>query len=157
MPHLELSRGEFMLSSDPSRLDIGAMHEFLSQSYWGRQRPRSVLERAVRHSLCQGLYRGGAQIGFGRAVTDYATFGYLADVYVLEAYRGRGLGKWLVASILEHPDLGGLRRWMLATKTAHKLYHHFEFTALKEPGNFMELVRPYPASTETRATTPQAR
>jgi GNAT superfamily N-acetyltransferase len=152
MPTTEHQKGEFNLSTDPARLDIKAIHGFLCTTYWGRNRPRIVLERALQHSLCMGLYRESEQIGFARAVTDYATFGYLADVYVLEQYRGRGLGKWLVGSILAHPQLAGLRRWVLATATAHKLYEGFQFTPLKEPGHFMELVRPYPPLTEIKRT-----
>ncbi len=143
MPY-ELTRGEFSLSTDPKRLDLEAMHEFLSQSYWARHRPRDVFQKAVDNSLCFGLYRGARQVGFARVISDFATFAYLADVYVLELYRGRGLAKWMVCSILAHPDLRAVRRWLLTTKDAHKLYRECGFCDLKEPEHHMQLLQPYP-------------
>jgi GNAT superfamily N-acetyltransferase len=134
----EWTRGEYAISTDPSRLDLGAVHGFLKESYWAKGVPLEVVERSVEHSLCFGLYRGDEQVGFARIVTDRATFAYLADVFVLEEHRGRGLGKWLMRVVLSHPDLRGLRRWMLATADAHALYRGHGFRELGSPEIFME-------------------
>ena len=141
--YYELSNDEFIISTDPSRLDLVDIHEFLSKSYWARHRPREAFEKAVKNSLCFGVYFGRRQIGFARVVTDYATFGYLADVYILELYRGRGLAKWLVTSILSHPELKQIRRWLLTTRDAHKLYRACGFSELQEPEHHLQLLRPY--------------
>ncbi|MEM6437701.1 MAG: GNAT family N-acetyltransferase [Cyanobacteria bacterium P01_D01_bin.115] len=118
------------------------IHQFLStQSYWAQGIPRAVVVRSLENALCFGLFRAQKQIGFGRVITDRATFAYLADVFVLTADRGKGLGKWLVERILSHPDLPGLRRWMLATGDAHGLYKQFGFT-LSQPGLLMQKVNP---------------
>ncbi|MEC5399870.1 GNAT family N-acetyltransferase [Uliginosibacterium sp. H1] len=133
---------DYEISTDPARLDVTVIHAFLSQTYWSPGVPRAVVERAISGSLCFGLYHQGEQVGFARVVTDRATFAYLADVFVLDAHRGKGLSKWLVQVIVEHPDLQGLRRFLLATRDAHGLYRQFGFT---EPGNpkvFMEILRP---------------
>lgn len=135
-------RGAYALSTDPARLDLGAMHSFLSTSYWSPGLPMAVLQRAVAHSLCCGLYHGHAQVGFARVVTDRATFAYLADVYVLPGHRGQGLSKWMVGFVLAHPDLQGLRRLMLATRDAQGLYAAFGFQPLANPDRLMEIVRP---------------
>jgi GNAT superfamily N-acetyltransferase len=134
----ERRRGEYAISTDPSRLDLGAVHAFLRDSYWAKGVPREVVERSVANSLCFGLYRGGEQVGFARVTSDRATFAYLADVFVLEEHRGRGLGKWLVETVLSHPELQGLRRWMLATADAHDLYRGYGFRGFGCPGIFME-------------------
>lgn len=136
----EQTRGPFTISTDPGRLDVDAVHDFLSRSYWARDIPRDVVARSIAHSLCFGLYEGPLQVGFARVITDQATYAYLADVYVLEPYRGRGLAKWMLQCILAHPDLQGLRRWSLVTRDAHELYRPFGFT---EPagGRHMEIVR----------------
>jgi GNAT superfamily N-acetyltransferase len=126
------------VDTDQSRLDLRTIHEFLTNSYWARGVPLEVVERSVRGSLCFGLYEGDRQIGFARVITDYATFAYLADVFVLESHRGRGLGKVLIAAILGHPSLQGLRRWLLATRDAHSLYAQYGFVPLAAPGRFME-------------------
>ncbi|HET7732122.1 MAG TPA: GNAT family N-acetyltransferase [Usitatibacter sp.] len=130
------------VDTDPSRLDMEVIHGFLSQSYWARGIPRALVERAVRNSLCFGLYEGERQVGFARVVTDQATFAYLADVFVLESHRGRGLSKILVAAVVADPRLQGLRRWMLATRDAHGLYARFGFVPLAVPARFMELHAP---------------
>jgi len=136
-------RGGFRISTDPARLDLGLIHGFLSGSYWARGIPREVVERSVRGSLCFGLYEeGGSQVGFARVITDRATFAYLADVFVLESQRGRGLSKWLLERILAHPDLQGLRRFLLGTKDAHGLYARFGFAPPKDPSLWMEIFRP---------------
>lgn len=135
---LERRRGEYAITTDPSRLDLGAVHGFLRDSYWAKGVSREVVERSVANSLCFGLYRGDEQVGFARVTSDRATFAYLADVFVLEEHRGRGLGKWLVETVLSHPELQGLRRWMLATADAHALYQGYGFRGLGNPGIFME-------------------
>jgi len=135
---LEL-RGELELSSDPARLDRALIREYLAnESYWATGVPAGVIERALDHSLCFGIYRGGTQLAFARAVTDRATFAYLADVFVLAGERGCGLGKWLIEAIGRHPDLQGLRRWLLATRDAHALYAQYGFKPLANPARFME-------------------
>ena len=131
-----------VVDDDPARLDMDVIHGFLANTYWSQGIPREVVERAVRNSLCFGLYDGDRQVGFARVVTDRATFAYLADVFVLESHRGRGLSKLLVAEILGHPSLQGLRRWILATRDAHSLYGQFGFKSLKAPERFMELHDP---------------
>jgi GNAT superfamily N-acetyltransferase len=131
-------RGEYLISTDASLLDLKVIHDFLSSSYWAAGVPKSVMERSIENSLCFGVYRGEEQAGFARVVTDHATFAYLADVFVLEEHRGRGIGKWLVEVVISHPDLQGLRRWMLATRDAHDLYRRYAFTELARPAIFME-------------------
>src|SRR5579862_7962858 len=122
-----LERDGYAISTDPGRLDLVAIHAFLSRSYWAAGIPLETVQRAVEHSLCFGVYRGAVQVGFARVITDRATFGYLADVYVLDEHRGAGIGKWLVETILSHPDLQGLRRLMLVTRDASGLYARFGF------------------------------
>jgi GNAT superfamily N-acetyltransferase len=139
----EWQRDEFTISTDPTRLDLGVIHGFLSgSSYWAAGIPMEVVRRSVARSLCFGLYAGARQVGFARVVTDYATFGYLADVFVLEEFRGRGLSKWLVATILAHPELQGFRRWLLGTRDAHTLYQRFGFKPLAAPERFLEIADP---------------
>src|SRR5277367_4349547 len=135
----EWRRGEYLISSDPVRLDVALIHEFLSSSaYWATGRPLDVVRRSIENSLPFGVYQGAAQIGFARVVTDYATFAWLADVFVLPEYRDHGLGKWLIGVIVDHPRLAELRRWILATKDAHGLYAQHGFTKLSVPERFME-------------------
>lgn len=129
----EYQRGEFSISTDPAKLDVDAVHAFLSRSYWAMGVAREVVEQSLRHSLCFGVYRRGKQIGLARVITDRATFGYLADVYLLEEFRGRGLARWLLESLLSHPDLRRLRRINLITRDLHPLYRKFGFTELKHP------------------------
>ncbi len=138
----EYHRDHFTISTDPSRLDVDAIHAFLTRSYWAEGIPRDIVARSLRHALCFGLYDGDKQIGLARVVSDFATYAYLADVYILEACRGRGLGKWLMACVVGHPDLQGLRRWSLATRDAHGLYRQFGFTGLKIPERHMEILDP---------------
>jgi GNAT superfamily N-acetyltransferase len=132
----------YEISTDPARLDIDVIHEFLRSSYWARNIPRSVVEKCIRNSLCFGAFTAGQQVGFARAITDRATFAYLADVFVLPEHRGRGVGRLLMKAISAHPDLQGLRRLLLATKDAHGLYAKFGFHALPEPGNYMTIHNP---------------
>jgi len=127
------------ISTDPTRLQPAAIHAYLTRSYWSPGIPQEVVERAIANSLCFGIYLGPAQVGFARVVTDKATFAYLADVYVLEEHRGQGLSKRLVETIQAHPELQGLRRFLLATKDAHGLYAQFGFAAPARPENLMEM------------------
>ena len=133
------------ISADPGRLQPDAIHAYLVRSYWSPGVPRAVVDRAIANSLCFGVYLGsGEQVGFARVVTDKATFAYLADVYVLEAHRGQGLSKRLVAFVQAHPELQGLRRFMLATADAHGLYAQFGFKPLAAPDRMMEIRHPDP-------------
>lgn len=131
-------RDGYLISTNASMLDLEVVHGYLSRSYWAAGVPEDVVRRSIENSLCFGVYRGEEQAGFARVVTDRATFAYLADVFVLEEHRGQGIGKWLVEVILSHPELQGLRRWMLATRDAHDLYRRYAFTELAWPGIFME-------------------
>jgi GNAT superfamily N-acetyltransferase len=142
----ELHRGAFTISTDNTRLQMDAIAAFLSRTYWAQGRTRDAIERSVERSLCFGLYAGDDQIGFARVVTDCATFAYLCDVFVDERCRGQGLGKWLMAGVMGHPDLQGLRRWILATRDAHGLYRQFGWTELKDPGRWMEIFNPPPTT-----------
>ena len=115
-------RGEFSISTDPADFDISAIHAYLSTSYWAAGIPKETVARSIANSLCFGVFNGDAQIGFARVITDRATFAYVGDVYILDAFQGRGLGTWLMQTIIAHPDLQGLRRWSLVTRDAHGLY-----------------------------------
>jgi len=139
---MEWTRGNFTVTCDKSRLDRGVILDFLASSYWAAGVPAAVIDRAIDGSLCFGLLDGDRQVGFARAISDRATLAYLADVFVLEDYRGKGLGRWLVECVLSHPELQGLRRWMLGTRDAHGLYRKLGFTPLKKPEIFMELHDP---------------
>jgi ribosomal protein S18 acetylase RimI-like enzyme len=137
----ERTRAQYAISTDPARLDGAAIHAFLTRSYWANGIPRGVVDASLAASLCFGLYDGPRQIGLARVITDRATFGYLCDVYVLEEYRGRGLGKWLMEAVIAHPDLQGLRRLVLVTRDAHGLYRGFGFQPLGRPEGYMEIAR----------------
>jgi GNAT superfamily N-acetyltransferase len=139
---MEWKQGEFTITDIREDLDIETIHRFLCGSYWAKGISEPIVKKAVRNSLCFGLYHKAKQVGFGRVVSDQATFAYLADVFVVPAYRGRGLGKWLVSCVLAHPDLQGLRRWLLATLDAHGLYEQNGFVALRKPEWFMEINDP---------------
>ncbi len=135
--------GEFTISTDRERLQTGAIHKFLSEeSYWATERTLEQTARAIKNSLPFGVYKGENPVGFARVVTDYATFAYVGDVFILEEFRGRGLSKWLMETIVNHPELQNFRRWILATKDAHALYEKFGFTALKFPDRWMEKTAP---------------
>lgn len=137
------TRDDYEIDTARSRLDLAVVRDFLARSYWAEGIPLEVVEAACDGSVCFGLYDAAPQqIGFARVVTDRATFGYLADVFVLEDWRGRGLSKWLIACVLDHPELQGFRRWMLATRDAHGLYERFGFAALAHPHKLMEITRP---------------
>lgn len=137
--HQSWSKGEFEISTDPARITLRTVHEFLTNSYWAKGIPLETVQRSIANSLCFAIYRQHQQVGFARVVTDRATFAYLADVFILEPYRGRGLSRWLMECIIGHPDLQGLRRWILATRDAHALYQQYGFTELKAPGRWMEI------------------
>ncbi|HMK25178.1 MAG TPA: GNAT family N-acetyltransferase [Chitinophagaceae bacterium] len=138
--HYEAKKDEYLISTDPSLLYVNIIHQYLSkESYWAQNIPRDVVERSISNSLCFGLYEkdqqnlpAGRQVGFARLVTDKATFAYLADVFILESFRGKGLAKWMMEVIQSHPELQGLRRWMLGTRDAHSLYEQFGWTVLDE-------------------------
>jgi GNAT superfamily N-acetyltransferase len=135
--------GSYTISDDPARLDLRAMHAYLTRSYWAEGIPFEVVELSVRNSLCVGVYDAkGAQVGLSRFISDYATFCYICDVYVLEEHRGHGLSKEMLAFAVEHPKLQGLRRWQLVTADAHGLYRRFGFTALARPERAMERTDP---------------
>ena len=139
---IESKRDGYTISTDKSRLDVAAIHAYLTRSYWSPGIPKAIVERAIRGAMCFGLFDSqGQQVGFARMITDTATFAYLADVYVLEEHRGKGLGKWIVETILAHPSLQGLRRILLATRDAHELYARFGFKPLATPESFMSIHR----------------
>jgi GNAT superfamily N-acetyltransferase len=140
---MEHRRGEFLISTDRQRLSLDVIHGFLTNCYWAKDIPRETVARSIEHALCFGIYDGsGAQVGFARVVSDFATVAYLGDVFVLEWHRGLGLSKWLMECIVKHPALQNLRRWILLTRDAHGLYSHFGFTPVKAPDRYMELHRP---------------
>jgi len=136
----EWARDGFVISTEPDRLDREVIHAFLRESYWARGIPRSVVEKSIAGSLSFGLYEEAGQVGFARVITDRATFAYVADVFVLESHRGRGLARWLMQVILAHPDLQGLRRWVLLTRDAHALYREVGFQGVEDAGRYMEIV-----------------
>jgi len=139
---VEWQRGDYQISTDPARLDLDLTHRFLSeQAYWSPGVPRDVVERAIAGSIVFGIYRDGSQVGMARVVSDKATFAWLCDVFVVAEERGNGLAKWLMECVKSHPDLQGLRRWLLATSDAHGLYAQFGFTPV-DPGRFMEIRDP---------------
>lgn len=145
MPQImEARRDPFSISTDPARLDVDAICDFLTRAYWAKGRPRERTERALQTSLVFGLYDGEKQIGLARVVSDYAVFAYLCDVFVHEDYRAHGLGKWLIETVMSHPDLQGLRRWTLATHDAHGLYSQFGWKPLRNPDGWMEILNPFP-------------
>lgn len=135
---MKVAKDEYSVSDRSEDMDVAMIHGFLTTSYWAKGIDKATVERSIANSLCLGLFHHDKQIGFGRAITDRATFAYLADIFVLEEYRGRGLGKWLVDCFLEHHDLQGLRRWLLITLDAHALYTQKGFGPLQEPERFME-------------------
>ena len=135
-------RGNYRITTDPADFDLNAIHAYLSRCYWSEGIPRETVERAVHNSLSFALLNGKNQVGFARVVTDSATFAYLCDVYVLEDHRGKGLSKWLMESVVAHPQLQGLRRFSLATRDAHGLYKQFGFKPLANPDVMMEILVP---------------
>jgi len=138
----EFTRGNYVVSTDPSRLNLAWVHGYLTHgSYWARGISEQVFNKSVENSLCFGVYDPVEQVGFGRVISDFATFAYLADVFVAQKVQGGGLGKWLVQCMLAYPELQGLRRWMLATRDAHGLYEQFGFKPVENPENLMEIMK----------------
>jgi len=141
---VEHRRDQFLVSTDRARLDLDMIHGFLTNCYWAKGVPREVVERSIEHALCFGVFDGsGAQVGFARVISDFATIAYVGDVFVLDTHRGRGLGKWLMECITQHPALQGLRRWILTTRDAHGLYAQVGFAPVKSPERYMELHDPH--------------
>ncbi|MHC5757424.1 GNAT family N-acetyltransferase [Nostoc sp.] len=132
----------FYINTDKSKLDIQMIHDFLQISYWAENIPLATVEKSINNSLCFGLYEDNQQVGFARVITDYATSALLKDVFILEPYRGQGLGKWFVEYILEYPELQDIQRWMLGTKDAHGLYRRYGFKNLTEPEKIMMRLNP---------------
>ncbi len=140
----KLAKEGYVISTDKDKIDMECVYAYLHQeSYWASGIPRQVVEACVENALCFGIYKDNVQVGFARIISDYATFAYLADVFVIKAHRGKGLSKILLHHIKQHPKLQGLRRWMLATADAHALYTQFGFSALSDPERIMEIVKPY--------------
>lgn len=138
-----LLEDSFLISDDKALLDLQAVHQYLSgESYWSKEIPVDTLTVAIDNSLCFGVYSNNQTIGFARIISDFATFAYLCDVYVLKEFRGKGISKQLMSFIMHHPKLKGLRRWMLMTKDAHGLYHQFGWRALESPDKAMEINYP---------------
>lgn len=132
-----------VIDTNPDRLNVDVIHTYLAtESYWSQGVPRDIVERAIQGSLVWGIYDGDSQVGYARAVTDRVTFAWLCDVFVLPSHQGKGLGKWLIQTVQSHPDLQGLRRFMLGTKDAHGLYAQFGFVPFANPQRFMEINRP---------------
>jgi len=150
--HHEQHDGDILITTDPARLDLTAIHDFLSGSYWAKGIPRDVMERSIRHSICFGALDGDRQVGFARVITDRATFAYVADVFVVDRHRGRGIGKRIMACITSHPELQNLRLWTLFTRDAHGLYRQHGFREARSPDRLMErrAERPYTPSTAGR-------
>jgi GNAT superfamily N-acetyltransferase len=137
----DLTKGDYRITTDADKLDLDAIHAYLSRSFWAEGIPKETVARSIANSLCFGLFDRGAQVGFARVVTDRATYAYLCDVYVLESHRGRGLGKWLVETVMAHPDLQGLRRFQLVTRDAHGLYRRHGFETPDHPERQMEIFK----------------
>lgn len=140
---MQINQDDYVISTDKSKLDLSLIHSFLStQAYWSLNIPFATVKRSVENSLCFGVYKGDRQVGFARVISDYATIAYLGDVFILPEHRGKGLSKLLVGEIMTHPDLQGLRRWMLLTSDAHGLYRQFGWKAIGGPDRFMEIANP---------------
>jgi GNAT superfamily N-acetyltransferase len=136
--------GDILITTDPARLDLETVHGFLTGSYWAAGIPREIVERSVRHSICFGAFEGARQVGFARVISDRATFAYVADVFVLDSHRGRGIGKRLMAAVTSHPELQNLRLWTLFTRDAHGLYRQVGFREARYPDRLMERRQPRP-------------
>ena len=146
------SHDGFTIDTNRARLDVDLVHGFLTTTYWATNIPREAVERSIANSLCFGIYDGAMQVGFARVVSDMVHFAYLADVFVLPGYRGRGLGKWLTATITRHPELQTVRRWLLATRDAHGVYAAAGFGPLEEPGRYMTIKKVPPWQQEPTST-----
>lgn len=135
-------KGQFTISTERSKLQLDEIYAYLSRSYWAAGRPKEVVQRSLENSLCFGLFDHERQIGLARVITDYAVLAHLCDVFVLEEYQHKGLGKWLLSVVMSHPDLQGIVKWSLATRDAHGFYRQFGFRELKSPAMQMEYIRP---------------
>jgi GNAT superfamily N-acetyltransferase len=135
---IESQKDNLLISTDQARLDLQAVSDMLTRAYWAKNRTPELIARSMQNSLVFGVYDGSRQIGLARVVSDFATFAWLCDVFVLEEYRGRGIGKWLMETVLAHPDLQGLRRYLLITRDAHGLYDKYGFTPLHNPDRWLE-------------------
>jgi GNAT superfamily N-acetyltransferase len=138
----EWQRGEYLISTDKTRIDLNIVHSFLTQSYWAEGISRELVCKSIENSLAFGMYKNKEQVGFARVITDLATFAYIADVFIVEDHRKRGLAKWLMEVIVSCPELQGFRRWLLATRDAHGLYRKVGFTALNAPERWMQIHTP---------------
>jgi GNAT superfamily N-acetyltransferase len=148
---MEWTRGKFTVTTNPENQDLEVIHAFLQQSYWAKGIPKETVARSLKGALCFALLCSGKQIGFARVISDFATIAYLGDIFVLPEYRRQGLSKWLMDCVSSHPDLQGMRRWILATSDAHGLYEKHGFTALKQPNVFMERHNPNVYSTDAQS------
>jgi len=135
----ERKLGRFELTTEKKRMQLDVIYRFLQKSYWANKRTLDAIKKSIEYSLPFGIFDGDKQVGFARVITDYATFAWIADVFIDEDYRGQGLSKWLMESMLAHPELQDLRRWVLATKDAHSLYSQFGFKLLGKPERWMEI------------------
>jgi GNAT superfamily N-acetyltransferase len=142
--YFEVHHESFTISNDNARLDIDAILDFFTRAYWTKGRPPERTKRALKNSLVFGVYEGKKQIGIARVISDFAIFAYICDVFIHEDYRTHGLGKWLMETIMSHPDLQGLRRWTLVTRDAHGLYKQYGFDSLANPDGWMEIIQPFP-------------
>ena len=138
---IDYHKGRLLVSTDKTMLDLDVIHDYLSRSYWSANVPREIVARSLEHAICFGVYDGQTQVGFARVISDYATFAYLSDMFILEAHQRQGLGKWLLACIIAHPDLHGLRRWMLVTSDAQGLYERYGFRTVEDGSNIMHILR----------------
>jgi len=137
---MDFTKDGFIISTEKEKLDVDLIHSFLNRTYWAEGISKEIIRRSIEGSLCFGVFENHKQVGFARTITDKATFAYLADVFIIEEYRGRGLSKWLMEVIMSHPDLQGLRRMILATKDAHGLYKQFGFTSLINVDRWMHIL-----------------
>jgi len=149
MEIMEWRNGDYTISTDKTKIDVLTVHKVLSESYWAEGIPIDLVKRSIDNSLCFGVYRGQKLIGFARVISDFATFAYLADVFIVQEERGKGLSKWLMKVIVEHQQLQGLRRFTLATRDAHGLYAQFGFTLFDKPERWMQRHDPHIYKTKT--------
>ena len=156
MASVVAQRGEWRITTEPAAMDLDVIHGFLTRSYWAAGVTREVVARSIQGSIPFGVFHGPRQVGFARVISDRATFAYLADVFVLEEFRGQGLGVWLVEVISAHPELQGLRRWLLATRDAHALYARVGFEPLPAPERFMQRLAPSGPAPATAIAPPPA-
>lgn len=136
----EEKKDNFLISTDKTKLDINAVHNYLTKSYWAEGIPPETVKKSIDNSDCFGVYDNDKLVGFARVISDNATIGYLGDVFILESHRGKGLSKWLMECIMKHPELQGFRRWILLTKDAHELYRKYGFKDIERPDRYMEIV-----------------